>query len=125
VHNLLPCTLHATLTQQGEWRGGSPAAARVRAPEPGAAGGAMADALGGTAGGAAGEETHCIASAARRPLHTMHLLTPLRLALWLDGPSYAEARLHGHLVVSRPAAAERDDDGTLLRRHDLTLHPNP
>ena len=125
MHNLLPCTLHATLTQQGEWRGGSPAAAPVRAPEPGAAGGAMADALGGAAGGAAGEETHCIASAARRPLHTMHLLTPLRLALWLDGPSYAEARLHGHLVVSRPAASERDDDGTLLRRHDLALHPNP
>ena len=72
-----------------------------------------------------GEETHSIASAARRPLHTMHLLTPLRLALWLDGPSYAEARLHGHLVVSRPAATERDDDGTLLRRHDPTLHPNP
>ena len=72
-----------------------------------------------------GEETHCIASAARRPLHTMHLLTPLRLALWLDGPSYAQARLHGHLVVSRPAATERDDDGTLLRRYDPTLRPNP
>ena len=43
--------------------------------------------------GTPGEETHSIASAARRPLHTMHLLTPLRLALWLDGPSYAEARL--------------------------------
>ena len=29
MHNLLPCTLHATLTQQGEWRGGSPTAPSV------------------------------------------------------------------------------------------------
>ena len=268
VHNLLPCTLHATLTQQGEWRGGGPTATPVRGPEPRVVADAMADAVGGTVGGTAasaaglvptelrpalvevfdwwdphlkqltfhageawgreerkdvqflalgpragarddtvavldwwdpqaqklvfhpegprgaeerkavqfyglaapragtcpvhefwnerlgqltihagepwegerrratlfhaypvehvrtpGEETHRIASAVRRPLHTMHLLTPLRLTLWLGGPTYAEARLHGHLVVSRPAATERDDDGTLLRRYDLTLHP--
>ena len=43
VHNLLPCTLHATLTQQGEWRGGGPTATPVRGPEAGAVGGAVAD----------------------------------------------------------------------------------
>ena len=268
VHNLLPCTLHATLTQQGEWRGGGPTATPVRGPEAGTVADAVADTVGGTVGSTAasaagliptelrpalvevfdwwdphlkqltfhageawgreerkdvqflalgpraearddtvavldwwdpqaqklvfhpegprgaeerkavqfyglaapragtcpvhefwnerlrqltvhagepwegerrratlfhaypvehvrtpGEETHRIASAIRRPLHTMHLLTPLRLALWLGGPTYAEARLHGHLVVNRPAATERDDDGTLLRRYDLVLHP--
>ena len=53
VHNLLPCTLHATLTQQGEWRGGGPTATPLRGPGPSAVSGTAADTAGGTVGGAA------------------------------------------------------------------------
>ena len=52
-----------------------------------------------------GEETHRIASGVHRPLHTMHLLTPLRLALWLGGPTYAEVRLHSQSAFAHSPTA--------------------
>ena len=40
-------------------------------------------------------------------LHVLHVLTPLRLRLWIGAPSYDQAPMRGTISLERPLAGER------------------
>lgn len=94
VTNRLPCTMHLLLEPE-EARSSHSPLAPLSSPR---------------------EEAH-LPPFRTRELHRVHLLGPARLSVWLDGDTYASARLHAHLDhVTRPTAAEPEE-------HVLTLHP--
>ena len=58
-----------------------------------------------------------VPSGASQRLHTLHVLTPLQLRMWVGGESYETARLHGAMQFTRPR-------GPYEQQLLCTLHPN-
>jgi hypothetical protein len=131
VHNLLPCTLHATLTQQGEWRGGGPTATPVRGPEPRVVADAVADAVGGTVGGTAASAAGLLPTELRPALvEVFDWWDPhLKQLTFHAGEAWGrEERKDVQFLALGPRAGARDDTVAVLDWWDpqaqkLVFHP--
>ncbi len=129
LHNLLPCALHLSVSEQASAdeadkgpekpstsssRSGS-RLDRVVAPAERRA--TDADDERAAALPRAPELEATLEAGASRDLHALHILTPLRLRLWLGAEAYDDAPLRGSLTFERPAGESKQRLACVLRNN--------
>ena len=134
VTNLLPCVLNITLQQVGrdETLGGTAGGlgsmvSGLASSKVGMAGspsvkhrsqhGGAFRRYGGPPQDSRPPETLSLKSGASQRVHTLQVVTPLCLYVWLDGDSFGTARLHGKAHFQRPP-------GPSTQQLQCILHPS-